>query len=281
MYINPLTYSVKCQFQDTIPETGDMCHSRTEVFFAETENIISSYSELKNFVSQEELQRAQKFYSDADRMTYICCHSILRLILSLRLGANPKDLNFIIDKYNKPWLNVSSAFFNITHTKNAFAIAFSKNCKIGVDLEVINERINIDAVIRNHFDQKEWNYILCKNEGTVRDRFIQLWTHKEALLKAIGTGITNDLKKIIVSEPVNNLDRNFFGGIENKALSKEYFIYSAKLLNYYLSVAVPKKCNITLHELSNRNFEDFLTKAKRAVRLRKCNELRGIKRLLN
>ena len=47
--------------------------------------------------------------------------------------------------------------------------------------------------------KKNINYI-CRSKEEAIDRFFLLWTRKEALLKALGTGIINNLKRVNVSE---------------------------------------------------------------------------------
>lgn len=238
MFINPPANCVKCCFGFDQADSPDLEPAKVDVFYAETRNLESFYPDLKNYITEDEQSRADKFHFDLDRVTFISCRALLRLIIAGRLNTTPRDIPFIKSINNKPGLPGDPVFFNVSHTREAFAIAVSGDFQVGIDLEKINQRIDFHSVIETYFSQKERNFILKSEKGS-RDRFFLLWTRKEALLKALGTGITEYLTQVEVSEHENLIDRRLFDNECFNLNLHDYFLYSKKLNNYYLTIAQP------------------------------------------
>ena len=249
---------IRCIFRNDSKSDLEYSATQTEVFFAETESIDSRIDALRKYISDDEVIRAEKFYSDIERRTYIACHALLRLILSSRLKIDPLELTFTKSLSNKPFLSEDLAFFNISHTREAFAIAFARDFHLGIDLEKINQNINFHTIIKNHFSLKECNYVLDSKEDEI-NRFFLLWTRKESLLKAIGTGIINNLDQITVFEPSNFIESRIFDNMAHGPVSSEYFIYSLKVMNYFLSVAIPNKSYIMVYYLDEENLSTYFS----------------------
>jgi 4'-phosphopantetheinyl transferase len=218
-----------------------------EVFFAKTNDFNSEYSTLKNFINSEDKLKADRLHLDEEKLTYLFCHTLLRLVLSRRLNIDPKEISIVYDKNKKPCLQGNPLFFNITHSRDAFAFAISQHSRVGVDLEKVNRDLDFVSVIKRFFSSQESEFILA-SPGDSMNRFFLLWTRKEALLKALGTGIITNLSRIEVLKQKNILDRKLFDNILDDSLFCDYFIYSKKISDYYLSIAVTQKSTIIIHQ---------------------------------
>ena len=223
-----------------------------EVYFSETKDLLPIYGNLKKYISVHEQSRAEKYHFEEDRQTYICCHAFLRLILSTRLQVQPSDICFIKGKKNKPRLKGNPVYFNISHTRNAFAIAVSKTSYVGIDVENVNRKLEFKSMANNIFNSKERSYISESCEDA-RKRFFLLWTRKEAFLKAIGLGIITNLKQIAVSEQVNLMNKHLLENLSDRSCN-DHFIYSQTFENYCLSIAVPQRSNIKLSNIFEQVF---------------------------
>ena len=252
----PNSNYVRCYFRNNVQHIKRHFSSGIDIYFGETKNLGTRLPLLKNFISDEEKLRADKFHSTADSFTYILCHALLRLILARKLNINPLDLSFKNGIDNKPSLTGNRQYFNLSHTREAFIIGCSGDFHLGIDLEKINHRVNIIAVTKSFFSQKDRNFIF-KSESDARENFSLLWTRKESLLKAIGSGMINDLDQITVSEKENYIKKELFNELFYGNLLNEYYIYSIKLKEYFLSIAIPYESSITLYEL-NEDFTDNL-----------------------
>ena len=113
------------------------------------------------------------------------------------------DLTFTIDTYGKPSLS-EAVSFSISHTKNALAVAVSDH-PIGIDIEqlISAERLRDRAFLDYTLSPYEQEQLRQLEPDTlqVRKLFTHLWTRKEALFKAQGTGINVRLLPTILDLP--------------------------------------------------------------------------------
>jgi 4'-phosphopantetheinyl transferase len=87
----------------------------------------------------------------------------------------------------KPFLS-NGPCFNISHAGNQVVVAFSQRA-VGVDIELEQE---VDtASLTRYFHPAEQEFIRAAASPT--NAFFTLWTRKEALLKAVGVGIAEQL----------------------------------------------------------------------------------------
>jgi 4'-phosphopantetheinyl transferase len=179
------------------------------------------------------------------------------LILAKELNVNPLDLLFIKGLNNKPGLTNDSAYFNISHTREAFAIVISRHHYVGIDLEELNFSMNFHPIIKTFFSPRERQFILQSDSEAV-NRFFLLWTRKEALLKALGTGIMDILTHVEVSEQENLLDKEFFDSEIIDSACNEHFIYSMVMGNNYLSIAAPCNAIVNINHLDNETVLSLL-----------------------
>ena len=113
-----------------------------------------------------------------------------------RLGF--KDFNLTdlyYNEFNCP-LWREGIHFNIAHSANVVACAFSKTRRIGLDVEQIRS-INLSdfAYILNELDEQN----IQKLTNPYTD-FFKIWTIKEAVTKAIGKGLSIDVQQIYIHE---------------------------------------------------------------------------------
>ena len=92
---------------------------------------------------------------------------------------------FEISKTGKPISN--NAYFNISHSGEYVVLAIS-NSDIGVDIEHVKE--TKDDIKKYISSNEEYEYI--KSDLN----FFEVWTSKESISKAVGCGITNNVKAI-------------------------------------------------------------------------------------
>jgi 4'-phosphopantetheinyl transferase len=245
---------VRCSFYPEKNYVADKIVAGTEVFFGQTKDFNLDSSELKSHFNKDDLSKSDKLRNSEDKKTVIICYTFLRMILSRKLNKNPQDIIYIKDINGKPWVKDDPVFFNISHTRDSFAIVISGHFNAGVDLEKVNRAMDIESIIKRVFSKKEIEFIL-KSSDITRDRFFLLWTRKEALLKAIGTGIISQLSHLEVFKTINLINRDSIEGLANITFPCNFYIYSKKLDDYYLSVALPEKSQIILFRLNEKYAE--------------------------
>ena len=86
----------------------------------------------------------------------------------------------------RPFFPDSVFDFNISHTANCAAVVFSKDCRVGIDVEKIAE---IDfSDFTDYFTDEQWEDI--KSAKDKFKRFYYYWTLIESAVKADGRGLS-------------------------------------------------------------------------------------------
>jgi 4'-phosphopantetheinyl transferase len=86
--------------------------------------------------------------------------------------------------------------FNLTHAREQVLIAVAREQPVGIDLERIDREIEIDDIARRYFSAGEADAIDALTPERKLAAFLRLWTCKEAVLKALGEGISFGLDRV-------------------------------------------------------------------------------------
>ncbi|PIF46131.1 4'-phosphopantetheinyl transferase [Chryseobacterium sp. 52] len=109
--------------------------------------------------------------------------------------------NMKYNQFKKPYL--SQEFdFSISHSGSYVVCSMGKNVNLGIDIEEIKP-INF-LEMTPIMNDSEWKNIE-QSENPLKE-FFRFWTLKEAAIKAEGSGFFADLDKIIIKEPVIQLE---------------------------------------------------------------------------
>ncbi|WP_300672898.1 4'-phosphopantetheinyl transferase superfamily protein [Soonwooa sp.] len=114
---------------------------------------------------------------------------------------NP-EIDFSWDLYQKQngekayFKNVEFSFSS-SHSEDLVVVCASKTLKCGIDIEFIQAREISD--LKDFLHPKEQEYLESTNHNL--SAFYEIWTRKEALLKAVGLGVSAEFSS------VNSLER--------------------------------------------------------------------------
>lgn len=89
--------------------------------------------------------------------------------------------------------------FNLSHAGPHVALAFARGQALGVDLERLDRQLSLDGIARRFFAPSEVQALLALEGERKRGAFFRLWTHKEAVLKALGEGLSFGLDRLAFS----------------------------------------------------------------------------------
>lgn len=157
----------------------------------------ASLPALKRLLQPAELDRASRYHQPQDQHRFILVRGTLRILLGQRSGQHPADVRFDAGRNKKPVLaGFPEVHYNVSHAGNWGLIAIGPN-PVGVDVEQLND-FRYQDVLTSGFSPRERRYIEGElaPDGGRRFRFYQLWTRKEALLKATAKGIDDDFQRI-------------------------------------------------------------------------------------
>jgi 4'-phosphopantetheinyl transferase len=159
--------------------------------------------EFATTLSPNERERAHKFKFEKHRNRYIAGRGVLRKILERYLHADAAALRFVYSANGKPALSGEFAdagiHFNLAHSEDLALVAVTRVGVVGVDVECVRPVKEMDELVARFFSPRE-NEAFQKVADAVKPAaFFNLWTRKEAILKATGEGITRSLSLVEVS----------------------------------------------------------------------------------
>ncbi len=143
-----------------------------------------------------ERKRRQRFLFPEPRREFTLCRAALRSLLCGELGCRNGDLAIDFLEFGKPFAMVEGTpapvAFNVSHSGRHGLIALASEGRIGVDVEERSPDRDLDSMIRMLFAPGERSAFNTVSGIGKIDLFYRLWTMKEALIKAVGSGLSLD-----------------------------------------------------------------------------------------
>lgn len=176
------------------------------LYFENKEHLFGDWLHLVEILFGEfEKEKFLRYRRWQDKQAYL----LGRLLLSLQLSKHGykhdilKSINYTT--FNRPFIKEINADFSISHSGEYVVCAFSEVQKVGVDIEHIQL-----------IDFENFSYILSVADKEAINRsvdkfrtFFNIWSAKEAILKAHGCGLAGELDKLEISD-----DTGLFDGVE-------------------------------------------------------------------
>lgn len=153
-----------------------------------------SVQEFKQSLSTDERARAERFRFDRDRNRFIAAHGILRRILACYMNVDPCEITFCREENGKPRLKTAAGEtgiqFNLSHSEGLAIYVFTCDRRVGVDVECIRVVDEMEQIVEQFFSARERALFRVLPAGVKQEMFFNLWTRREAFLKAIGNGLS-------------------------------------------------------------------------------------------
>ena len=153
-------------------------------------------AEALSWLDAGERERARRFIGTGPQRRFTLCRAALRALLCDELRCRNDQLTFGAAEHGKPFAIVrgipARVSFNVSHSGKHGLIAVASEGRLGVDVEERTPHRNMETLIETVFTPDE-QAELASVPGSDRHRaFFRLWTVKEALVKAEGTGLSLD-----------------------------------------------------------------------------------------
>ena len=137
-----------------------------------------------------EMARADRFATAASRARFVAAHASVRAILGTYLGLTPAAVSFVRGERGKPRVTGDSLAFNVSHSGERAVCAVAAGGRCGVDIECVRPMPDAGPLADRYFSSREADEIR-RLSAHDRDRaFLDIWTRKEAFLKATGEGLS-------------------------------------------------------------------------------------------
>ncbi|HET7010421.1 MAG TPA: 4'-phosphopantetheinyl transferase superfamily protein [Anaerolineales bacterium] len=151
--------------------------------------VVQAFSDM---ISTDEQARAGRFHHERDRRRYVISRGLLRLILSRYLAVEARDLGFGYGEWGKPAIpeskNGSRLQFNVSHSAQGVMYAIAPDRRVGIDIECIRTIPEADDIADRFFSDDERRACASASPRRRDEVFLELWTRREAFLKALGHG---------------------------------------------------------------------------------------------
>jgi 4'-phosphopantetheinyl transferase len=199
-------------------------------------------------LSPTEMARANRFRFDHHRRRYQIANGVLRILLANHLHCSPAAIAFTYSERGKPAIadhcQPQGLQFNLSHSEDLGIVGISRDRLIGVDVEYVRDMDNLDSLIKRFFCAEEYRYFQQANSHEQQKIFFQLWTAKEAYLKATGAGLAGVLDQVQLS--LSPLKFQSLPG--NTEDLKDWGLFSCALLsNYQAAIALGQPWQKTAH----------------------------------
>jgi len=166
-----------------------------EVWEVDVESASLTDAECRALLSPEERERANRFHFDRDRRRFLRRRAALRLWLSARIGRPAAALRLGAGANGKPHvLDATPGFqFNASASGDRALLAATTAGDLGVDLERWRPlEPDLNAMI-SRLAAEERRTLMALEESERLARFFECWVRKEALVKAVGLGLSMPL----------------------------------------------------------------------------------------
>ncbi len=135
----------------------------------------------------EELRRAQRYHRTVDYYRFLLGRAALRLVLGAYTGLPPASLHFELGATKKPLLREAPALhYNVSHAGDWVVLAVARS-EVGIDVERLDPLFAFQDVLDHSCSPAE--KVFVERSGLPHQAFYELWTRKEAFVKATGRGI--------------------------------------------------------------------------------------------
>lgn len=162
------------------------------VLVFDADGYASDVAAAAELLDARERARAARFRYQRDRNTYTVAHAVWRIALSHCLGVPAEDVPLTPTSDGQPRLAGCALSTSLSHSGSLVAMSVSSAVTVGVDIESMPAKIDLDKLMPVFCTRSEAAEVRDLLPGCRRQRLMELWTRKEALLKAFGVGLLTD-----------------------------------------------------------------------------------------
>ena len=126
----------------------------------------------------------------------------LRELLAAYLRCGAQDVQLIESEHGRPELGTAHASplsFNWSHSGDQAVFAIGIGVQPGIDIERLRPRPRALEIAQRYFDAEEARALESADDEARNLAFLELWTAKEAVLKALGRGLAFGLHRLRIA----------------------------------------------------------------------------------
>ena len=199
----------------------------------------SSIEYLKTALIENEVEKLKRYKNKKAQHTALVTRAISRLVLAQYTTTQASQLTFKRNQHGKPELinNKENLRFNLSHNNELIIIGVCIEDDIGCDIENPLRKVNIEPLTRRYFSKQEHNELCELTSEIQQQRFFEMWTLKEAFVKATGVGIGLGLDTFYFNKTLSENNINIiFNDHYPLDKNQSWQFYQQRLSNQLLSI---------------------------------------------
>ena len=175
----------------------------------------ATVARLSRILSEGEAERGDRCRFENDRRRFIVAHGALRLILAGYLDVPPDELRLQRGRHGKPRLAGSSDLrFSLSHSGELALVAVTRHKEVGIDVDRLRPDLPVEPFAERFFPASDARFVAAAAGPTERaERFLRLWTRKEAVVKAAGARLAQGLGLKVLTDADADVVRDPSGQI--------------------------------------------------------------------
>lgn len=163
----------------------------------------------RDCLSPDEVLKQDRYLKSSDRHLSLVSRALVRYLVAGVTGQEPQAIDFSFNEYGKPNVPQSpDIHFNLSHSHGAAVCALSRNFPVGVDIEDISRQTNL-AIANRFFSSSEAQLVSNAPKAKKKALFFDIWTLKEAYIKAMGKGLSIPLDSFSFNADGAKIQINF------------------------------------------------------------------------
>ncbi len=179
----------------------DTLYRQAHVYFTIPESLQDAgiLKRLMAILSEEELDRYQRYHFPADQHRHLISHALVRRTLSTYVDIAAEEWYFSRGEHGRPEIanpGVPPLRFNLTHTAGLVCCIVTLDDACGIDAERINSQRATSGISRKMFSETEHRQLERLTGRQRLEHFFTCWTLREAYVKATGVGIFYPTRKL-------------------------------------------------------------------------------------
>jgi 4'-phosphopantetheinyl transferase len=199
--------------------------------------------EWRTLLSSDEVVRLERFRFPKDQNLYLLAHAHLRRVLSKYAPVAPTDWQFRATALGRPEIALepycADLHFSLSHTPGLVAVAVSRSAEVGVDVEIVNRKMDVRELAEHSFAASENEHLEALAEPERRRRFLEIWTLKEAYAKARGLGMSLSFDQFAFDVREEETSLRFDKTVEEGSSAPPWQFYLERpTANHQLALAV-------------------------------------------
>ena len=166
------------------------------------------------WLQAKEIARYERLVQQRHRLEFLLGKWLTRICLSEYTALAMGDWQFSYNAYGKPQpqpragLGVQTPCFNLSHSHGRAVLAVGRTPELGVDIEFTGMKRRVAQIAHRYFAEEEIRALLALPHSDQPSRFYELWSLKEAYIKARGLGLAIPLRSFAYSFSPDRLELN-------------------------------------------------------------------------